>query len=299
MRSLLRNRFGAPGVLALVALVFAMAGGAYAAVEGLNKKQKKQVTNIAKTQAKKFAKGGPTGPAGPAGPAGAKGDQGSPGPQGVQGPAGSPGATGPAGPTGATGKNGVTGATGATGPDGSDGATGPTGPEGSPWTAGGTLPTGKTLTGSWSFGKVSENDIPADLEKAVNATIYAPISFALPLKDELGAGAVHYLPDGFPTGATAEEIENCPGTAEAPAAKQGHLCVYVGEGSKQLMNFTPPATYQLAGIFPSSSQEGGPGAATAGAVVSIGLLPAAFFPEGFTGGPYAIGSWAVSGPAAP
>jgi hypothetical protein len=110
-----REPFGTAGVIiASIALIAALGGGAYAASNGLSGKQKKEVETIAK----KFA--------------------GKPGAPGATGPAGPAGATGPAGPAGATG------------PAGSTGNTGATGKEGSPWPAGGTLPSGKTETGSWS-----------------------------------------------------------------------------------------------------------------------------------------------------
>jgi hypothetical protein len=113
-----REPFGTAGlIVASVALIAALGGGAYAASNGLNGKQKKEVETIAKKLA---------------------GKPGAPGAPGAMGPAGAPGATGPAGQVGATG------------PAGPTGAAGPAGKEGSPWTAGGTLPSEKTETGSWS-----------------------------------------------------------------------------------------------------------------------------------------------------
>ncbi len=121
----LREPFGKAGLtVAILALVFAMVGGAWAAA-GLNSKQKKEVKSIAKS-----FQG--TGPAGAAGPAGAKGDNGS---------NGSNGAKGDKGDTGATGKQGIQGK------------------EGSPWTAGGTLPSGKTETGTWTTSVVTTSVI--------------------------------------------------------------------------------------------------------------------------------------------
>jgi hypothetical protein len=119
MFSSMSRRISPAGVVAVVALVFAMIGGAYAASGGLTGKQKKEVKKIAKS----FQGKGPTGPAGPAGSAGAVG---------AKGDAGANGVTGPAGPAGPEGKQGEEG------------------PEGSPWTAGGTLPKEKTETGVWS-----------------------------------------------------------------------------------------------------------------------------------------------------
>jgi collagen type VII alpha len=79
----IREPFGTAGlVVAIVALVAALGGGAYAASGGLNAKQKTEVTKIAK----RFAgRTGAQGPRGNAGPAGAKGNTGSPGAPGQTG----------------------------------------------------------------------------------------------------------------------------------------------------------------------------------------------------------------------
>ena len=113
MNSLLRNRFGIPGIISVIALVFAMSGGAFAAKDYLG-------GDATASKAKKGKKG-PRGKRGPRGPAGANGTNGE------KGAAGSPGAKGATGETGATGDTG------------------------SPWTAGGTLPSGETETGSWGL----------------------------------------------------------------------------------------------------------------------------------------------------
>ena len=90
MFSTLRNRFGIPGVISVIALVFAMFGGAYAAS---NSSGGGKATASAK--AKKGPKG-PKGATGPAGPAGAAG------PAGPAGPKGDAGATGTKAPMEAT-----------------------------------------------------------------------------------------------------------------------------------------------------------------------------------------------------
>jgi len=117
MLSPLRNRFGIPGVISVIALVFAMTGGAFAAkyVITSTKQIKPSVVKALK------GKAGPVGPAGaqgPAGPAGPKGDVGAQGSQGKEGPEGKQG------PEGKAGKDGKTGFTD-------------------------TLPSGKTETGTW------------------------------------------------------------------------------------------------------------------------------------------------------
>ena len=89
MFSTLRNRFGIPGVISVIALVFAMFGGAYAASNS---------SSGGKATASAKAKKGPRGPKGP------KGDI---------GPAGPIGLTGPAGANGKDGTNGTNGGNGA------------------------------------------------------------------------------------------------------------------------------------------------------------------------------------------
>ncbi len=120
MLSRIHQRLGTAGfVIAIVALIVALGGAAYAALPGLNSKQKKEVKKIAKKEVKKIAK--KLVKAGPAGPAGAKGD---------------------AGATGATGASGPTGAAGPTGAIGPEGPAGPTETR---------LPPGKTIKGLWQF----------------------------------------------------------------------------------------------------------------------------------------------------
>jgi hypothetical protein len=83
--------FGKAGlIVAVLALVLAMVGGAWAAV-GLNSKQKKEVAKIAKRYA---GKPGVPGTQGPAGPAGKEGPQGKEGPAGEEGQQGKPGEDG-------------------------------------------------------------------------------------------------------------------------------------------------------------------------------------------------------------
>jgi hypothetical protein len=158
-----QDRVGTAGlVLAVVALVLALGGGAYAASGALTSKQKKEVTKIAQTEAKKYA--GKTGPAGSNGSNGAKGDTGATGSEGKQGP------------------QGVQGAEGKRGPEG------PEGLEGSPWTAGGTLPKGATETGTWTM-----NGGGTAAEQA------APISFPIHLAAPLAPGSVHVVAVGDTT----------------------------------------------------------------------------------------------------
>jgi len=119
MFSRIHNKLGTAGlVVALVALVAALSGAAFAAVDKLSPQEKKEVGKIVKKEIKKFAPKPVPAVAGPAGP---KGD------------------TGPAGPKGDTG---------AVGPEGPPGEEGPVGPPGPTETK---LPSGKTLKGLWDF----------------------------------------------------------------------------------------------------------------------------------------------------
>ncbi len=227
MFSLLRNRFGIPGVIAVTALIFAMAGGALAA-----KKYVITSTNQIKPSVLKQLRGkaGPAGPAGPAGAAGikgdagAKGDPGAKGDTGAVGPKGATGATGAVGPTGPTGSGSGSGVTGPTGATGSTGASGPEGPPG-PFVD--TLPSEKTETGNWAAPMVF---LPAPAEAFTVQLV--PFSFSPPLSEPLeNPGDITFVPKGAETG---EGV--CPGTADEPEAAPGNLCIYteIEEGEEIL-----------------------------------------------------------------
>jgi|GEM_PF-6386077 len=137
-------------IVAIVAVVLALTGGAFAAQKLIDGSQIKngsiaaaKLTAQAKRQLEgergpKGAKGekGAPGATGAAGPQGSKGDKGDAGAQGPAGPKGDAGATGPQGPKGDTGDvgpagpKGDAGAPGPQGPKGDTGATGATGPKG-------------------------------------------------------------------------------------------------------------------------------------------------------------------------
>jgi hypothetical protein len=270
MFSTLRTRFGIPGVISVIALVFAMFGGAYAASNSSGGGKA--------TASKAKAKKGPRGPKGATGPAG---------PAGAQGPAGPAGAKGDAG---ANGSNGAAGATGATGATGAKGATGFAG-----FTE--TLPAGKTETGTFAYFVPEQG------------TARAPISFSIPLAAPLGPSQVHLLTaDGTKeivfneTESKVEEISptgcgsalTSPGTAESPKAAAGNLCVYV--------TAIEPEPYESGSnwiIDPSKRCEafgcltgfGGPGAGAgvSGARLEVGTTQTA-------GSTYGYGTWAVTAP---
>jgi len=203
MFSTLRTRFGIPGVISVIALVFAMFGGAYAA----------STHSSGKATASAKAKKGPRGPKGATGPAGPQG------PAGPAGPAGAKGDAGAAGTNGTNGTNGVSVTTSAASagecPSGGikvtsaspttkvcNGTTGFTE----------TLPGGKTETGAWTIGIT-----PAGTHLPVRTAI----SFPIPLGESLDADHVHYIK------AAETAPEGCTGgTVGAPRAEPGNLCVY-------------------------------------------------------------------------
>ncbi len=179
------------------------------------------------------------------------GKPGAPGAQGPAGPAGKDGAQGPAGKDGAQGPAGPQGPQGIQGKQGVAGKTGFTK----------TLPGEETETGAWAIGLVPPGD------EIVNTAI----SFAIPLAAGLPGANVHFVKTGetVPSGCTG-------GTAAAPAADPGNLCVY--EGS--------------AGIFGSSGRIFDPATqlevAGAGATGAIIQISGSSLEGGFAFGTFAV-----------
>lgn len=179
MFSKLHERLGTAGLaVAIVALVAALAGTAVAASGGLSGKQKKEVEKIAKKYAGKNGAAGPAGPAGSAGAAGAAGKDGKNGTNGTNGQ--SVTVNSYTGPECAESP----GEEGAEFTNGSGTGFACNGKEGSPWTAGGTLPSNKTETGSWSTLGVLVGG---------PAATSVPISFNIPLAQELETSKVHFV----------------------------------------------------------------------------------------------------------
>jgi hypothetical protein len=211
MFSTLSRKFGIPGVISVIALVFALAGGAIAANGNGG-------ATASKTKVKKVK--GPRGPQGPAGP------------QGVVGPQGIAGANGKDGANGVNGKSvAVTeieeGEAGCEELGGAAVEQEGSGAEvevcnGSPWTAGGVLPSGQTETGTWGAWK-SNN---------------ASISFPVPLSAALPeTGIVKIAKEATPP----EECDNGEGAAPTvsnPEADPGFLCIFTGEGAQPNTTFS-------------------------------------------------------------
>jgi hypothetical protein len=188
-----RIRLTPATAIAVVALVFAMTGGAYAAGKLLITSTKQISPKVLKQLKGASGKNGATGPAGPAG----VGTAGPAGPQGPAGPAGA-GTKGENGAPGADGKDGKEGKEGKEGKAGKDGKTGFTE----------TLPAGKTETGTWSGGTTFKR---------------IPISFAIPVEP---APTLVYV-------GSEETKPGCPGITASglPLAEEGKLCVYAGLGA--------------------------------------------------------------------
>ena len=214
-----RKHFNAGTVVAIVALVFAMTGGAFAVSSKGNSNG--PVASAAKKKKKAKVLRGPRGPKGATGAAGPAGPAGLTGPVGPQGPAGptGPAGKGEKGERGEKGEKGtsVTGAALAAGEGGcTAGGVSYTSASGANSVCNGEngqtgftsfLPKGKTEQGSWSI------TFEATAAKQLGSS---PISFPIPLLEPVAA---HFNEEG-----TTE----CPGTHEAPEALAGNLCVYTG-----------------------------------------------------------------------
>jgi hypothetical protein len=220
-----------PGLtVAVIALIVALAGGAFAASHATqSKKSSKYVTKAQATSiAKKYAgKEGPPGSTGPQGAAGVNGKDGTNGTDGIDGTDGTDGTDG------ANGKSVVlVDEDPFNCPDGgytykiedsleeNEVCNGADGEDGSPWTAGGVLPVGATETGSWTFTGTEDDT------HGIYAAVSFPIPFPFNVKEGFGEEKhVHFglaLEGGAFTAGGA-----CPSESFLkPEAKPGELCVY-------------------------------------------------------------------------
>lgn len=283
MFSVIRKHLNPTSVVAFVALIFAMSGGAFAMNSSGSPAKPtaavgsgaggNPIATAAKSKAKPKAKAGPRGPAGPAGKNGANGAAGAQGPQGPQGPAG---------PAGAKGETGTPGTNGTDGTDGTNGTNGATGAAGSPWTVGG-LPKGASERGTWT--------ISGDYKAGEYVT--ASMSFSVPLAEPLEGEQVHFiaLGEGETEASEAEAIKNgeCTGTYAKPGAASGQLCVFEslpGElaGAGELSR--PPA------VSINSPETRTAGAGVSGAYV-FGI--ATFTSPATEGDVIEVGDWVVTG----
>lgn len=243
MFSRLREPFGKAGlIVAVVALVAALVGGAYAASSSddgsatASKKGKKGKRN---NKAKKNkAKRGPRGPRGKQGPAG---PQGLPGANGLPG---APGAKGDKGSNGSDGDNGAKGDAGAsvtlvsedeaascaneegltyeiegTGElddvcDGEDGETGFTE----------TLPSGETEKGAWYA-------VAGSTEEFGSFPAVTVVDYSIPLATTLSGASVIFVKAAETPPANCDDGEGEAASAENPEADPGKLCVFVANGT--------------------------------------------------------------------
>jgi hypothetical protein len=273
MFSTLRTRFGIPGVISVMALVFAMFGGAYAAS---NSSGGGKATASAK--AKKGPKGpkgakGATGPAGPAGPAGAKGDAGANGSNGSNGADGqsvngTPIAAGGACGAGVAGVKYTVGATSTNVCNGKNGTNGVTG-----FTA--TLPSEQTETGAYFLGTEDGNGqwlgFPA-----------TTISFPIPLPSPIVEAKTHFIAAGTnPSACENTEHTGAPSAAN-PEAPPGEVCVFES-------GLNPAPTWTAAVEFINPGTTGG-GAGTTGTMI-VREPPATE-----AAGAFSYGTWAVTAP---
>jgi hypothetical protein len=277
MFSTLRTRFGIPGVISVIALVFAMLGGAYAANNS---------SSAGKATASAKVKRGPRGPKGATGPAGPLGPAGPQGPAGAKGDAGSNGSNGTNGTDGKDGKNGEGVTISAyVGPECEEGS----GEEGAKFTnasgtayacngAGGsggggfpaTLPAEATETGTWNF--------------TYSGNRYSTISFPIPLSDAAAASAsTHY---GLISRNGGGDGGPCLGSVAEPTAVPGALCIYTAKFGTTVEPGNPSGLFKLA----SGEEEG---------VSTTGVLMYFEFPEKLEAGDHSSGTFAVTAPAAP
>jgi hypothetical protein len=231
MHKRLTEPFGKAGlIVAAIALVFAMLGGAYAASN----------SGSGKATASAKAKKGPRGPKGPKGDTGAQGPvgpAGAPGKDGTNGTNGKDGAEGKEGPEGKAGKNGTSVVSSAE-PEGANCAKG-----GSKFVAGAsttyacngqtgfteTLPSGKTETGAWAvsqIGATSSGNVPT------------AISFPIPLSSAgTEESAVWLNKTQTEEAEPGNPVFGCEGFVNgSPTAPAGTLCVYTLQQSVNVSN---------------------------------------------------------------
>lgn len=294
-------------VLALVALVFAVTGGAYAASgsgsgsgSGGGGSVSHATARVAKSKKKPVSSGKP-GPRGPQGPAGPVGVTGAAGPAGPAGPAGSKGETGSAGSNGLSGSSGesvkVAAASNSECPaggaklsngtgsekvcDGAEGEPGPKGATGSPWSPENKLPAGATETGAWEIasselvGKSMVN-FPIEVSPAITAAHVVVIKE--PTEEQAGKKEYPAAPTG------------CKGNADEPGAEKGYLCLFIMRTEKGSTGYAGLTITNMSD--PGNDKSGVPG--TSGEVGLTGLRIGIRNLEAATEETHAIGTWAVT-----
>jgi hypothetical protein len=242
----IREPFGTAGlIVAIVALVAALGGGAYAASGGGNGSGSNATADGGSSKAASSSQATASAKAkkGPRGPKGPKGDTGPAGPAGPQGPAGANGKAGANGSNGAPGESvtiasagaecGAVGGTKFSNASGSgkvcNGAKGAEGPAG-PTCLGGEclLPSGATEVGTYAASGSGDS-----------TQVLTSITFPLRLGEP--AIEVIYVTKAEVTGGSAPT--QCPGSKEDPKALPGYICIY----EKTLINLGVP-NFSLTGV---------------------------------------------------
>lgn len=213
--SRLKPRLTYANVVATLAMVFAMTGGAYAASKFLITSTKQIKPSVLAQLKGKAGRAGAPGAQGPAGPGGAQGPAGAKGENGAPGTNGKDGASvtdTPLNKGNTNCKEGgselrVDGDTPTFVCNGTSGTTGFTE----------TLPADQSESGTWV--SVGAPPYPTLLGGGRG---WAPtsISFNIPLKE---APAVHIVTKGT---SADKDPSGCQGTVEAPAAEPGNLCIF-------------------------------------------------------------------------
>lgn len=279
--NMFRKHFNAGTVVAIVALVFAMTGGAFAVTSKGGSQG--PVASVSKKKKAKVLRG----PRGPKGETGATGPAGLTGPVGPQGPAGptGKGEKGDKGDPGTPGES-VTIKTLGKGQGGCaeggqefsnasgkgsacNGANGTTG-----FTA--TLPAGKTEHGILTLEALAQS--------RGSFSLRIPISFPIPLAAPLGENEVHIIEVGQsgPGGAGTE----CEGGSSAePKAASGNLCIYLVHLEGEFPG-EPPTPVTASNFLPVNPEAFGHGVGMSGGFLTSSLVPAGT-------GLYAV--WVVTG----
>jgi len=203
MLSAIRRPISFVGLIAALALVLAMGGGAWAAKRYLIQSTNQISPSVLKQLKGKRGPAGPQGLVGPQGPIGQPGPKGDPGPPGEKGLNGSSVSIAKLNPGDTNCKEGGTKFT-------VSGVTPTFACNGSPWTDEGTLPSEATETGMWSVG-TTPGGPPQQ---------YLSIGFAIPLEEPIEEANVHYIET------EGEDATDCPGDVEHPAAAPEQLCLY-------------------------------------------------------------------------
>jgi hypothetical protein len=235
----IREPFGKAGLtVAILALVFAMVGGAYAASGGLNGKQKKEVEKIAKKYAGKPGATGPAGAAGKNGNDGTNGTNGGPGSNGVGVTSTESNTTIDSSHCVGVGGSKFVSASGTTYTcNGKNGTTGFTK----------FLPKGSTETGAFSFGgQAGVHHIPAGPTYEI---VLGAISFNIPLQS---APTAHVI---APSGTAPS---GCEGSVEEPGAEEGNLCIFVAAEENVAFLVPVPPTESVEQFLTTEETGAGP-----------------------------------------